>query len=89
MKTYKVEFIGKTDGAIGCECKIICLVKGENEVDANINLYDNFDNIRILEMVELQTPTEISDAEEFIKGDFLITEYSHVLKPFEIGYYRK
>lgn len=90
MKTYKVEFSGKTKGAIGYDCEIICLVEGENEDTARVNLYKNFDHILINRITELQNYNEVIEATKLIKGDYLIRIPSFFdSPPYEIGYYRK
>jgi hypothetical protein len=45
MKTYKVTFIGREKGAIGIFYQITATVKGEDEKQALLNLYDNYDHV--------------------------------------------
>ena len=53
MKTYKVKFYGREKGAIGIRYIIETTVQGKNIEEATLNLYDRYEHISILEMVEI------------------------------------
>lgn len=45
LKTYKCEFSGRPNGAIGITWKHVVVVKAENEEKALIELYKNYEHI--------------------------------------------
>ena len=50
MKTYKCDFVGRKINAIGITYTISLEIEAENERDAEIKLYDNFDHISRLSL---------------------------------------
>jgi len=53
MKTYKATFNGRELGAIGIFYNISTTVEGENERQAELNLYNRYDHITRLKLEEV------------------------------------
>lgn len=54
MKTYKAKFTGRTVGAIGIFYPIETTVKAENEKQAELKLYDEYEHIQHLVLTEIR-----------------------------------
>lgn len=54
MKTYQVTFRGREKGAIGIFYQITATVKGEDEKQALLNLYDKYEHISAPVMEEVK-----------------------------------
>ena len=59
-KTYMVKFKGVTKGAIGITCSYKTTVRGVNEDDARINLYDRFDHVSFPKFELIHEDKELS-----------------------------
>jgi hypothetical protein len=53
MKTYQAHFYGRKKGAIGIFYHISDTVQGNDEKEANLNLYDKYDHITGLTLKEI------------------------------------
>ena len=51
MKTYTASFKGRKNGAIGVFYWITCKVQGENEKQAELNLYKEYEHIQQLTLI--------------------------------------
>lgn len=54
MKTYQVVFSGRKKGAIGYSCWHTVTVQGEDEAQALLNLYKEYDHISVPKFTELK-----------------------------------
>jgi hypothetical protein len=54
MTIYKATFMGRQKGAIGIFYKITDTVEADNREDANLKLYDNYEHISLLQLVEVK-----------------------------------
>ena len=52
MKTYDATFFGKTKGALGIKSWITTTVKGETPEAARLNLYERYEHIQNLTLVD-------------------------------------
>lgn len=53
MKTYTAMFSGRTKGAIGINYPIVAGVKGADEAAARLNLYEHYENLHGLQLIEV------------------------------------
>jgi hypothetical protein len=53
MKTYRAEFTGREKNAIGIFYPITDEVKGENEEQAGLNLYDKWEHVHGLKLTQI------------------------------------
>ena len=60
MKDYLARFFGRTNGAIGIRYNIETHVSGKNKEDARIKLYDRFEHISELELLDTNKSTNQS-----------------------------
>ena len=54
MKTYKITFKGRLNGAIGITYGCEAVVVAENEKEARLVLYDDYEHIRIRSIREVE-----------------------------------
>jgi len=53
MKIYKVKFIGRHIGAIGSFVRFSTTIKSENEEQAKLKLYEEYEHVQHLEISEV------------------------------------
>lgn len=61
MAQYEARFIGRNAGALGVRSDIIATVQGSTPEQARLNLYERFEHISNLHLVEVLTPERIGD----------------------------
>ena len=66
MKYFKASFSGRQNGAIGIYYHIDTIVNGTDQEQARINLYDRFEHIHLLDLVDITLNIKVSDHDKTI-----------------------
>ena len=70
MKYFKANFSGRTIGALGITYTIATLVSGATIEQAQVNLYNRFEHIQNLDLVEITNYVKMSEHDKNIAVRF-------------------